>query len=98
MGMITDMKIAEWQERAGIKPATGQYAKDLEEMSQAAFELIKVIEAERSGIRDGDGYWHGSDVLSHSVDDITEPFERIRRRDADAYALASPAAEDALPF
>jgi len=76
MGQLTDFKIRAWQERAGITPATGQYAKDLEEISQAAFELIKVIEMERSGIRDGDGYWHGSDVLHGSMKRIVQLFER----------------------
>ncbi len=60
MGMRRDASIEAWQERTGIEPATGERARILEELSQAAFELIKAIELERSGIRDGDGYWSGS--------------------------------------
>jgi hypothetical protein len=42
----------------------------------SGIELIKIIELEISGIRDGDGYWHGSDPLWHTVHDITEAFKR----------------------
>jgi predicted RNA-binding Zn ribbon-like protein len=58
MGMITDAQIAAWQKAAGIQPATGRCAELLREMSDAAFELIKVIELHRSGICHGDGSWH----------------------------------------
>src|SRR5262245_5704743 len=58
------LQIAAWQNKAGIKPATGREAELLRKMSNAAFELIKLIELERSGIRDGDGEWHDdSDVM-----------------------------------
>jgi hypothetical protein len=43
----------------------------LEALSQAAFEMIKTIQLERSGIRDGDGYWHGADVISHMTSNMT---------------------------
>jgi hypothetical protein len=62
MGMMTEAVIAAWQKRAGIEPATGRRAELLDNMSRAAYELIRLSELERSGIRDGDGYWHGSDV------------------------------------
>jgi hypothetical protein len=70
MGTYTDATIAAWQEEAGIKPATGKYAELLEKLSHAAFEAIKVIELEKSGIRDGDGYWHGSDVIGEMMDNL----------------------------
>jgi hypothetical protein len=76
MGMLTDANTKAWQEHAGIKEATGYYRENLRAMSQAAFELIKIIELEISGIRDGDGYWHGSDPQWHTVHDITEAFKR----------------------
>jgi hypothetical protein len=63
MGQRTDAAIKAWQERAGLRPATGAYEQTLRELSQEAFTLIKIIELEKSGIRDGDGYWHGSDVV-----------------------------------
>lgn len=43
----------------GIEPATGERAKVLRDLSALCFDVIKIIELERSGIRDGDGYWHG---------------------------------------
>ena len=55
----TEAKIAAWQKAVGIEPAKGGHADILEALSKAAFEAIKVIELERSGIRDGDGCWHG---------------------------------------
>jgi hypothetical protein len=60
MGMRRDAEIAEWQ-RKSVKPSEQQDL--LGRMSDTAFELIKVIELERSGIRDGDGYWSGSDAM-----------------------------------
>jgi hypothetical protein len=78
MGQITELSIKAWQDEAGIVPATGQYAEALEELSQAAFSLIKIIELERSGIRDGDGGWHGGDVLGGIAHDINVAFDALR--------------------
>jgi hypothetical protein len=88
MGMHTELAIAAWQQEHGIEPATGQRAEILCGMSDAAFELIKafgdskvsdaayelikVVELERSGIRDGDGYWHGGDVIGGTFGDMIE--------------------------
>jgi hypothetical protein len=63
MGLMTEATIVAWQKQAGIEEATGAKAELLKLMSDTAFHLIKVIELERSGIRDGDGYWHGSDAM-----------------------------------
>ena len=60
------------KKKAGIEPATGERAEILEALSKAAFEMIKVIELERSGIRDGDGYWHGGDVIGHMTGDLVD--------------------------
>ncbi|MGA8649992.1 MAG: hypothetical protein WB677_05120 [Xanthobacteraceae bacterium] len=77
MGSRTDAQIECWQEEAGIKPAIGERAKILEALSQAAFDAIKIIELERSGIRDGDGYWHGSDVIGGMAGDLTRLCKRL---------------------
>jgi hypothetical protein len=71
MGQRRDANIRVWQQRAGLEPATGQRLKILEQMSQLAFDLIKVIALERSGIRDGDGQWGGSDPISGIVHELT---------------------------
>jgi hypothetical protein len=70
MGMRRTAAIQDWQQRAGIKPASDAREKTLDRMSQLAFDLIKVIELERSGIRDGDGAWSGSDPLGCIVAEL----------------------------
>src|SRR5262245_31818486 len=70
MGSYTDAKIEAWQKEAGIKPS--QRAQTLRAISDKAFDLIKVIELECSGIRDGDGYWHGADVMGGMMRDMIE--------------------------
>jgi len=70
MGQLTDARIRDWQERAGIAPARGRRAQTLERLSQLAFELIKVIELERAGIRDGDGHWYGTDPVGGILHDL----------------------------
>jgi hypothetical protein len=81
MGQITDAKIDAWQQASGISEATESRAKTLEDMSQAAFELIKIVELERSGIRDGDGHWYGSDPLHATVRKITELQDFLEQRE-----------------
>jgi hypothetical protein len=113
MGMRRDAKIAGWQKAYGIKPPTGDEAHILRRMSDAAFELIKVIQLELSGIRDGDGYWSGSDAMggtAQNLVDVINEFERCRSRmlpkDADITDIALSAHigpgwranDDDLPF
>jgi hypothetical protein len=59
MGTISNMEIEAWQKQAGIEPATGKRLEALQAAQQACLDLIKVLELEISGIRDGDGWWHG---------------------------------------
>jgi hypothetical protein len=68
--MSVDAVIQAWQAAAGINPPTGRQAEILRGMSDKAFELIKVIELELSGIRDGDGYWHGSGVMDSAAREV----------------------------
>jgi hypothetical protein len=77
MGTMTNRTIEAWQKRAGIEPATGERERILRELSDAAFDTIKFIELERSGIRDGDGYWHGGDVISHTTNKLTALCARL---------------------
>src|SRR5262245_61686088 len=72
MGMANEMALAAFQEATGVKPASGKEADLLQQMSDKAFEMIKVIELERSGIRDGDGYWHGADVMGAMMSEMAE--------------------------
>jgi hypothetical protein len=68
-------------------------------MSDAAFALIKVIELEQSGIRDGDGSWSGSDVLGGTMRDLVGLIERLDQLDRGKWSLKSePLTDDELPF
>lgn len=87
MGSRTDADIAAWQKAAGIEEATGERGKILRSLSNAAFEAIKIIELERSGIRDGDGLWHGSDVIGGMTRDLISLCQRLM---GDAHDGASP--------
>jgi hypothetical protein len=93
MGKFTDAAIETWQEHAGLEPATGDYRAVLEDLSQAAFDMIKVIELERSGIRDGDGRWHGSDVVGATMRDMIQLCERVLKKLHGANAEAARVAE-----
>lgn len=70
MGQVRDSAIASFQEHAGLEPSRGQRLELLERMQQAAFDLIKIIELEISGIRDGDGYWSCSDPVAGLVAEL----------------------------
>jgi hypothetical protein len=69
-----DSTIRAWQMKAGLKPATGEQDRLLRELSEAAYELIRMIELERSGIRDGDGCWTSSYSLHDTILEIGKLF------------------------
>ena len=75
--------VPEWQKEAEImiEPATGERAELLRQMSDAAFALIKVIELDLSGIRDGNGYYD-------AVREIVERYERLKMACIITYAIA----------
>ncbi len=70
MGVYRDAAIAGFQEHAGLKPACGQRRELLERMQRVAFDLIRILELEISGIRDGDGYWGGCNPVSGTVEKL----------------------------
>ena len=88
MGMMTDRQISAWQQEHGIEPATGEYLKNLEALSQFAYDLIRTIEIEKSGIRDGDGAWHGSDVIGALCRDGRNLLATVRERPEGYYDTA----------
>ena len=63
-------------------PGSGQSQEHelLRRMSDMAFELIKIIELERSGIRDGDGCWSGSDPMGGAARELAGLIEEYERR------------------
>jgi hypothetical protein len=98
MGIMRDAEIAARQAAAGIKPPRPGEAKLLEQMSDAAFALIKVIELERSGIRDGDGYWSGSDAMGATARDLVAIIEKYERRVREEWEATVPVGSDDVPF
>ena len=101
MGHRTEATIEAWQKAAGIKPATGNQQRVLDAMSEKAFELIKMIALERSGIRDGDGqwlgdeYWHGSEPFYGLLKALSE-LNSEYLCDALSQSIATPMMRDAL--
>jgi hypothetical protein len=77
MGSRTDAEIECWQQQAGIESTCGARAEILGALSKAAYEAIRIIELERSGIRDGDGYWHGGDVIGGMTGTLTSLCKRL---------------------
>lgn len=67
------------------KRADALRTHELERLQNLAFDLIKVCELEKSGIRDGDGHWYGCDPLrelarkigAFTIPPIDEPERRI---------------------
>ncbi len=82
MGQMTDERISTWQQAAGIEPPTSAQLGRLEEMQEECFNLIRIIELERSGIRDGDGNWHGSDPLGGTVLRLSELWQLFKLAEA----------------
>ena len=76
MGAVTNAAIAKWQEEAGIEPARGDLADMLKRIADLAAELISITALEASGIRDGDGYWHGSDALGGTVLELSDAWQQ----------------------
>ena len=92
MGQMRNYMIREFQDRAGIEPATGQRAAVLSDMSKRAYELIQVIALEQAGIRDGDGYWGGCDPIAGIVDELV----KLEREDLAACRVATASDERTL--
>jgi hypothetical protein len=61
-----------------IEPQTGTHGAALEEAAEAARTFLKVIELERSGVRDGDGSWHGSCPVEHVMDELDAKITHLR--------------------
>jgi hypothetical protein len=71
MGYGDYLAVKAFQEATGIKPATGDRRHKLDELQNLAFDLIKICELDKCGIRDGDSYWHGcSNVIDGTISDM----------------------------
>jgi hypothetical protein len=91
-----------------FEPATGQAAVLLDTMKELARNLLEVIELEKSGERDGDGFWHGTDVVSHApemarrIAILFEKYSQFRWRSSDALPIIDAYSvsddSDPIPF
>jgi hypothetical protein len=70
MGMMTEMRLELWRQDAGVEIPDLQTQELWRKLQKQCFEAIKIAELEVSGIRDGDGYWHGSDVVGGILGDL----------------------------
>jgi hypothetical protein len=74
--MRTDSNIRIFQEQTGITPAGPELHEAYEQLSKAAFELIKIIPLEASGIRCGDGVWYGGDPFIDILHEVRNAAKR----------------------
>ena len=65
-----------------IRPASGDYLKHLQIMLEDARVLVDCLALEISGVRDGDGYWCGCDVIGNITRDLVEQLEITRGGEA----------------
>ncbi len=79
MGASRNYQIEKFEAETGLRAATGKRADVLRQLSDQACELVKIIELERSGIRDGDGFWGGSDPLGGTVRDLSNLFQELTK-------------------
>ncbi|MDT3382508.1 hypothetical protein RNI52_34600 [Labrys neptuniae] len=69
MSVHLDSRVTAWRSNAGLTLPSADQIIVYDAISETAFKLIKAIELEKSGIRDGDGAWHGSDpLLAYGMD------------------------------
>jgi hypothetical protein len=83
MGAITDYRAAVWQEKAGLSVPPATTIALWSELQELAFEAIRVAELEKSGIRDGDSFWHGADVVGATLRELEQVVARLQS----AYAI-----------
>ena len=72
MGASRNSQLEVFAQRTGVRPAHGERLEVLLHLSEEAFELIKMVELEISGIRDGDG-----DPLCGCTRSIRDHYERL---------------------
>ena len=77
MASQTELKIAEWQSFVGITPAKGRRAEILEKITRHAVSLIQLAALEKSGIRNGDGCWHGGSPFALIAENLKELVESL---------------------
>ena len=77
MGFRTDARLAAFEEQTGIKPHRGDTLKAIRALQDKCFETIRVMELERSGVRDGNGTWTGSDAVAAVCSELIVAAETV---------------------
>jgi len=68
-----------FREATGIRPLSGEAAKFVKELQSVCLSTALMLENELSGIRDGNGYWQGSDIVGGLCEDLAAAAERVWR-------------------
>jgi hypothetical protein len=66
----------------------------MEVMSSLATEIAEVLRLEASGQRDGSGYWRGSDVIGHVLNEDVPQLARMAEQCAHARITGNWASVD----
>jgi hypothetical protein len=74
----TEARIGAFQKKAGISVPPATTIKLWSKLQELAFEAIRVAELEKSGIRDGNSFWNGGDVLGGTFSNIENIVTRLR--------------------
>ena len=61
-----------------VQPVPDYHAELLNEMAQVCADLIKFLEAERTGVRGGQGFWLGSDPILDQTQKLVTLAEQHR--------------------
>ncbi len=77
MGASRNYQLDKFAQLTGIQPAYGKRLTVLLDLQEEAVELIKIVEREISGVRDGDGFWGGSDPLCGCTRSIRDHYEHL---------------------
>ena len=75
MGARTDCEIREWQKAAGLALPSAGELKKIAHMKTLAFDLVKCLVLEEGGIRDGAGFWVGSDPIDGIIRELYESWK-----------------------
>jgi hypothetical protein len=90
MGMQRDADTAEFQREARITLPNAEQQRLWRELQETCFQAIRIAELEVSGIRDGDSYWGGGDVLGGIWGDLRSVVDRLDN----AYSWPEPSPEE----
>jgi hypothetical protein len=63
-----------------------QRARAIHILQILCLDFIKALELEAAGVRDGEGYWIGTDPLHHYASEIAQAYQALREIQASEVA------------